>query len=200
MQANTPSGRTVVTELRQAFYHALLDHLPSSPPEDFQHICQAWQRASEAFDTVGKVKLVAGRAMSPSTVGNAQVLLVRSVTKVNRELLENSHVEFVGTATAGLDHIDMEYLQSQRIGFASAQGGNANSVAEYVVTALLSVAKQQGMELGGKTIGIVGVGNIGQAVKLKAESLGMTVILNDPPLEQKTGYFWHRHPAFLPAE
>ena len=91
--------------------------------------------AKEAFETIGTVKLVSGRAMSPSTVRDAQVLLVRSVTKVNRELLGDSQIQFVGTATAGLDHIDFEYLQSHQIGFASAQGGNANSVAEYVTSA-----------------------------------------------------------------
>ncbi|UCE62759.1 MAG: 4-phosphoerythronate dehydrogenase [Nitrospirota bacterium] len=141
----------------------------------------------EAFGTVGTVKLVPGRALSPSFVRDAQVLLVRSVTQVNRELLGGSPVQFVGTATAGLDHIDSEYLQTNGIAFASAQGGNANSVAEYVVTALLSIARRQGLSLAGQTIGIVGVGNIGQLVKVKAEGLGMSVVLNDPPLAQETG-------------
>ena len=141
----------------------------------------------EAFKTVGTVRLVSGRTMSPATVKDAQVLLVRSVTKVNRELLENSQIQFVGSATAGLDHIDSEYLQARGITFASAQGGNANSVAEYVVTAMLIIANQKGQRLAGKSLGIVGVGNIGHLVKEKAESLGMTIILNDPPLEQQTG-------------
>jgi erythronate-4-phosphate dehydrogenase len=141
----------------------------------------------EAFETIGTVKLVPGRAMSPSTVRDAQVLLVRSVTKVNPELMENSQIQFVGTATAGLDHIDSDYLQKRGIAFASAQGGNANSVAEYVVTALLIIANQQGLRLAGKSFGIVGVGNIGRIVKAKAEALGMAVVLNDPPLGQETG-------------
>jgi erythronate-4-phosphate dehydrogenase len=141
----------------------------------------------EAFETLGTVKLVPGRTMSPSTIKDAQVLLVRSVTKVNRELLENSPIQFVGTATSGLDHIDSEYLQSAGIAFASAQGGNANSVAEYVVTALLMRANQQGLKLAGKSMGIVGVGNVGRLVKAKAEALNMAVLLNDPPLGQETG-------------
>ncbi len=141
----------------------------------------------EAFKTVGTVRLVPGRTMTAATVKDAQVLLVRSVTKVNRDLLENSQIQFVGSATAGLDHIDSEYLHSCGLAFASAQGGNANSVAEYVVTAMLIIANQEGQRLAGKSIGIVGVGNIGHLVKEKAESLGMTIVLNDPPLEQQTG-------------
>jgi len=143
--------------------------------------------AREAFETVGTVKLVPGRAISPSTLMDAQVLLVRSVTKVNGELLANGQIQFVGTATAGLDHIDTQYLQRHRIAFASGQGGNANSVAEYVMTALLVLAQRHGILLSGQSIGMVGVGHIGRLVKTKAEALGMTVVLNDPPLEQKTG-------------
>ena len=132
----------------------------------------------EAFKTVGTVKLVPGRAMSPSTVRDAQVLLVRSVTKVNRELLENSQIQFVGTATSGLDHIDSKYLQSCGMAFASAQGGNANSVAEYVVTAMLIIANQQGRGLEGKSIGIVGVGNIGQLVHVGYRGSPVGIIPN----------------------
>ena len=141
----------------------------------------------EAFGSLGKVKLVPGRSISPSTIRDAQVLLVRSVTKVNRELLDHSPIQFVGTATAGLDHIDSEYLQARGIAFASAQGGNANSAAEYVITALLILAQRQGLTLSRKSIGIVGVGNIGRLVKAKAEALGMTVVPNDPPLARETG-------------
>lgn len=141
----------------------------------------------DAFASLGQVTCVPGRAIGPSTIKNAQVLLVRSITKVNRELLENSPIQFVGTATSGLNHIDVEFLQARRIAFASAQGGNANSVAEYVITALLIIARRQGLRLSGKTIGIVGVGNIGRLVKAKAEALGMTVVLHDPPLAHETG-------------
>ena len=149
----------------------------------------------DAFETVGRVKLVPGRTIRPSTLIDAHILLVRSVTKVNRQLLENASIQFVGTATAGLDHVDVEYLESKNIAFASAQGGNANSVAEYVIAALLGISERQGLTLAGKTIGIVGAGNIGQLVESKAESLGMTVVLNDPPLAQKTA-----HPKYRPLE
>ena len=141
----------------------------------------------EAFGSLGTVKLLPGRSISPAAIKDAQVLLVRSITDVNRELLEQSQVQFVGTATAGLDHIDSEYLRAREIVFASAEGGNANSVAEYVITALLTVARRKGLTLARKSCGIVGVGNIGRLVRAKAEALGMTVVLNDPPLARETG-------------
>ena len=140
----------------------------------------------EAFQSLGKVTLVPGRTITPSTIKHAQALLVRSTTKVNRELLEGSHIQFVGTATAGLDHIEAEYLHASGVEFATAEGANANSVAEYVMTALLILARQNGLTLFGKTIGIIGVGNIGRLVQAKAEALGMTVVLNDPPLAETT--------------
>ena len=141
----------------------------------------------DAFGALGTVTLVSGRDIEPSTIKDAQVLLVRSITKVNRELLENSPIKFLGTATAGLDHVDCEYLRTNGIAFASAQGGNANSVAEYVAAALLILSRGKDMNLAGKSIGIIGVGNIGRLVKIKAEALGMIVVLNDPPLAQKGG-------------
>ena len=135
----------------------------------------------EVFGPLGHVRLVSGRTITPSIIKDANVLLVRSITKVNRELLHNSPISFVGTATAGLDHIDVEYLANCGIPLASAQGGNANSVAEYVTTAMVILADKQGVDLAEKSIGIIGVGHIGRLVKSKAEALGMRVVLNDPP-------------------
>ncbi|MGB0911309.1 MAG: 4-phosphoerythronate dehydrogenase [Nitrospirales bacterium] len=139
----------------------------------------------EAFTTLGNVSLLPGRSITSASLTETNALLVRSITKINAALLEGSSVEFVGSASAGIDHVDTAYLQSQNIGFASSPGSNANSVAEYVITALLTVAHQQRMSLAGKTIGIVGVGNIGKLVKEKAEALGMVPILNDPFLAEK---------------
>ena len=138
----------------------------------------------EAFTTLGKVTMLSGRSITTADLNHTDVLLVRSITKINEALLQGSAVKFVGSASAGIDHVDTAYLQSQKIGFASSPGGNANSVAEYVITALLIVAHQQNCTLAGKSIGIVGVGNIGKLVKQKAEALGMTPILNDPLLAE----------------
>jgi erythronate-4-phosphate dehydrogenase len=141
--------------------------------------------AKEAFSSLGIAKLVDGRTLTNKDVQDADVLVVRSITNVNEELLKNSNVKFVGTATIGTDHIDLEYLKNQNIRFADAKGCNADSVAEYVFTALLKVASIKNISLQEKTIGVVGVGNIGSRVVRLAESLGMKVLKNDPPLERK---------------
>ena len=141
--------------------------------------------ATEAFSTLGNVKLLDGRVLKNEDVKDADVLIVRSVTKVDEKLLKNSDVKFVGTATIGTDHIDLDYLQKNKIEFSDAKGCNADSVAEYVFTALLKITSQKNISLKGKTIGVVGVGNIGSRVVRIAESLGLKVLKNDPPLERK---------------
>lgn len=141
----------------------------------------------EAFASLGDVHLAAGRDITADVVDLADILLVRSVTEVNRELLDGSSVRFVGTATIGTDHIDLGWLKEQAIGFAAAPGSNATSVAEYVVAALLVLSRRGNYNLAGKSIGVVGVGNVGSRVAARAEALGMEVLLNDPPLARETG-------------
>lgn len=142
--------------------------------------------AKECFFSLGEVVLCPGREMDSDLIKNADCLLVRSVTKVDSRLLKGSSVRFVGTATIGIDHVDVDYLGKNNIAFASAPGSNANSVAEYVVTSLLLLGGKYGFELQGRSIGIVGVGNVGSKVAKKCEALGMKVILNDPPLQRQT--------------
>jgi len=141
----------------------------------------------ECFSSAGQVNTVAGREMSAETVAEADALLVRSVTEVNEQLLAGSKVKFVGTATIGFEHIDVDYLKKNGIGFASAPGSNANSVAEYIVAALLEIGQKYNFGLDGKSIGIIGVGNVGSRVEKKCRALGMTPVLNDPPLKRQTG-------------
>jgi len=139
------------------------------------------------FSHLGEVELYDGREITAEVLADADALLVRSITKVNADLLQGSQVRFVATATIGLEHIDCEYLQAQGIGFSSAPGSNANSVAEYVVAALLSVAGKHDIKLAGTSIGIVGVGNVGKRVAVKCRALGMQTVLNDPPLARQSG-------------
>ena len=143
--------------------------------------------AEEAFSHLGTVRVFSGRHITRESLGNATVLIVRSVTQVNEKLLDGTGIRFVATATAGIDHIDCEYLSQRQIGFAYAAGCNANSVAEYVLTALVTVAARLNFSLEGKSLGIVGVGRIGRLVENIARGLGMEVILNDPPLQRETG-------------
>jgi len=141
----------------------------------------------ECFASIGDVQTLSGRKITPDGIADADILLVRSITPVNEKLLANSKVKFVATATIGFEHIDVDYLKNRGIGFASAPGSNANSVADYIVAALLSVAQKHKITLEGKLIGVVGVGNVGSKVAKKCAALGMRVKLNDPPLFRQTG-------------
>lgn len=141
----------------------------------------------ECFSSMGDVITAGGRQMTSELVRDADILLVRSITKVGRELLDGSRVRFVATATIGFEHVDLEYLSRHSIGFASAPGSNANSVAEYITAALLVLARKKKWTLEGKSIGIIGVGNVGSRVETKCRALGMEVVLNDPPLARQTG-------------
>lgn len=142
---------------------------------------------NEAFSTLGDVVCLPGRSITPEDVRDADLLLVRSITKVGEQLLQGSTVRFVATATIGEDHIDRGWLEANHIGFSSAPGCNANSVGEYLVAALLHLSEKHGFNLSEKSIGIVGVGNVGSNVAQKASALGMKVVLNDPPREESTG-------------
>lgn len=143
--------------------------------------------AREAFGALGEVALLAGRAIGPEQVRDCDALFVRSVTRVDAALLRGSRVRFVGTATIGTDHVDAGYLARSGVGFASAEGSNANSVAEYVVCALLCLAERRGLRLAGRRLGVVGVGNVGRRVAGFARALGMNVLLNDPPRARAEG-------------
>jgi erythronate-4-phosphate dehydrogenase len=142
---------------------------------------------ADAFQQFGEVRALSTREINRDSVRDADILIVRSETIVTKELLYGSSVRFVGTATIGTDHIEIDYLRANGIGFASAPGSNANSVAEYIVAALLTLAQRKGFNLEGKTIGVVGVGNVGSKVVRNANALGMGVLQNDPPLSRTTG-------------
>jgi len=141
--------------------------------------------AKEAFFEFADVHLVDGRKITNQQLKNVDALIVRSITNVNSNLLDGTKVKFVGTATIGSDHIDLNYLKKNKITFADAKGCNADSVAEYVFTALLKIAVDDKLKLNEKTIGVVGIGNIGSRVVSIAKALGMKVLKNDPPLERK---------------
>ena len=143
--------------------------------------------AREAFSTLGEVRLAPGRKITAEAVRDCEILAVRSVTRVDERLLAGSRVRFVGTATIGTDHIDTAWLVRAGIGFASAPGSNAVSVAEYIVAALFVLAERLDFRINEKSLGIIGVGNVGRRVAARAEALGLKVVLNDPPLAAKTG-------------
>jgi len=140
----------------------------------------------EVFSAYGTVSTFHGRKLTAAEVrdSGAEALLVRSITKVNADLLDGSNIRFVGTATIGVDHVDQPYLKERGIGFSAAPGCNARSVAEYFVAALLHLHVNrdlfpEGFE--GKTLGIVGHGNVGKQVAAIAPALGLKVLVSDPP-------------------
>jgi len=141
----------------------------------------------EAVGPLGEVVALPAERITPDVVRQADALLVRSVTKVDKALLSGSRVRFVATATIGFDHIDQGYLASQGIGFAYAPGSNARSVAEYVLAAIFTLAEKDGSRVTDKVLGIVGCGNVGGRLARLAEGIGMQVLRNDPPLARKTG-------------
>ncbi len=135
----------------------------------------------DSFELMGEVVKMPGREWTNQLVLDADILLTRSVTKVNEALLKNSQVKFVGSATSGFDHVDRDYLERKGIHFSYCPGSNAVSVAEYVVSALLSVIAPE-KKLHGLTAGVIGCGQVGSRVIEKLEAVGIECILNDPPL------------------
>jgi erythronate-4-phosphate dehydrogenase len=138
--------------------------------------------ARELFAGFGEVVASPGRSLAPIDVRDADVLLVRSVTRVDETLLRHSPVAFVGTATIGVDHVDVGYLQGRGIGFASAPGCNAMSVAEHVCSCLLELSDRHGFGLSNQRVGIVGLGNVGSRLRQRLQAMGLVVLACDPPL------------------
>ena len=137
--------------------------------------------ARELFSRLGEVKAVPGRPIPTEALTDADALMVRSVTKVNEALLGDKAIKFVGTATAGTDHVDQAWLEQAGIGFSAAPGCNAIAVVEYVFSALLMLAERDGFALSDRTVGIVGVGNVGGRLQKRLEALGIKTLLCDPP-------------------
>ncbi|NOU50689.1 4-phosphoerythronate dehydrogenase [Pseudoalteromonas sp. JBTF-M23] len=135
----------------------------------------------EFFSDLGEVRRFDGRNLQASSLHDVDALLIRSVTKVNADLLEHAkQLQFVGTATIGIDHVDTQLLAQRDIAFTNAPGCNAIAVAEYVISALYAYAQETDTCLQGKTLGIVGVGNIGHCLKEKLAGTGINILLCDP--------------------
>ena len=141
----------------------------------------------EVFARHGQLRRVAGRSLDRAVLANAEVLLVRSVTQVDPALLAGSQVKFVGTCTIGTDHLDLQYLTQQGIGWASAPGCNARGVVDYVLGALLTLAERDGVDLSKRCYGVVGAGQVGQRLVQVLRGLGWQVLVCDPPRQQAEG-------------
>ena len=128
-----------------------------------------------------------GGKIQPEDVKDADALITRTRTKCNEKLLAGSKVKFIATATIGFDHFDTAYLDAAGIAWTNAPGCNSSSVKQYITSVLLNLAADHGISLRGKTLGVVGVGNVGSKVAAAGRALGMKVLLNDPPRAEKEG-------------
>lgn len=136
------------------------------------------------LEPYGMVVYLPGAAITNHIVKDADVLITRTRTLCNKELLSGSTVKLITTATIGYDHIDTEYCKSAGISWTNAPGCNSKSVEQYIASALIVLAQRKGFELKGKTIGVVGVGQVGTKVARLCRLLGMNVLLNDPPRQR----------------
>lgn len=141
--------------------------------------------ARELFSRTGNVLAVPGRPLPEAGLADADGLMVRSVTNVNEALLAGKPVKFVGTATAGTDHIDEAWLQQAGIAFSAAPGCNAIAVVEYVFSSLLLLAERDGFQLRDRTVGIIGVGNVGGRLQKRLDAWGVKTLLCDPPRAER---------------
>ena len=133
------------------------------------------------FEGFGEIRRVPGRSIDRATVEQADVLLVRSVTNVNRALLEGTQVRFVGTCTIGTDHLDLDYFKQTGITWSSAPGCNARGVVDYVLGSLQTLAEIEGADLNQRTYGVVGAGEVGGRLVKVLKGLGWNVLVCDPP-------------------
>lgn len=143
--------------------------------------------ADACFGAFGTLTRVPGREISAAHLHDADALIVRSITQVNEKLLADSPVRFVGTCTIGTDHIDQAALARRDIAFASAPGCNAEAVVDYVLCSLLTLAERDGWALGERTVGIVGVGNVGSRLQARLTAMGVATLACDPPRADEEG-------------
>ena len=140
-----------------------------------------------ALEPFAEVIYLPGSATTSEVVKDADALITRTRTICNKEILEGSQVRFIATATIGFDHIDSDFCRDAGIEWTNAPGCNAESVNQYISSALFSWALRNGVDLAGKTTGIVGVGEVGSRIERSCKILGMNVLLNDPPRERVEG-------------
>jgi len=140
-----------------------------------------------ALEPFSEVIYLPGSLTTREVVRNADALITRTRTLCSREMLEGSSVRLIATATIGFDHIDTDFCSAAGIEWVNAPGCNAESVNQYIASALFSWSMRKNRALSDKTIGIVGVGQVGSRVARTCGILGMNVLLNDPPRERREG-------------
>ena len=141
--------------------------------------------AEQLFSQLGEVVLKSGRTLTADDLIDVDALMIRSVTKVNADLISKANrLKFVGTATAGMDHVDQGLLKERGIFFTAAPGCNKVGVAEYAFSVMMVLAQQHGFSVFDKTVGIIGAGQVGSYLQHCLEGIGIKVLINDPPKQQ----------------
>jgi len=140
-----------------------------------------------ALEPFAEVIYLPGNKTTPEIVKDADAIITRTRTTCNEKLLAGSKVKFIATATIGYDHIDTAWCEQSGISWTNAPGCNSKSVEQYIASALMALAEKKNFSLNEKTIGIVGVGNVGAKVARLCEIFGMKVLLNDPPRARTEG-------------
>jgi len=140
-----------------------------------------------ALEPYAEVIYLTGKQIDHEILKDADALLIRTRTICNEKLLEGTKVRFIGTATIGFDHIDTQYCSKKKIFWTNAPGCNSSSVQQYIAAAILKISSVTNISLKDKTLGIVGVGNVGSKVEKFARTIGMNVLLNDPPRARLEG-------------
>lgn len=158
-------------------------------------------RVREWFAPLGEVVTIPGRNLDAAAVRDADALLVRSVTRVDRALLDGSRVRFVGSATIGTDHLDLDYLRASGIACANAPGCNADAVVDYVLSSLCALDGVLERLLGGDAqVGIVGLGNVGGRLYRRLSALGIRCLGHDPLLAAASALPRHELATVLAAD
>lgn len=151
------------------------------------HIWQAKAAFSRLPGFAVRLRLLENSEITRAALRHADILLTRSATRVNAELLEETAVRFAATATIGDDHYDKAWLDAEGIGWANAAGSSAGSVVEYMLTVLLELHARKRISIPATTIGIIGAGRIGGALAEICRDIGMRVMINDPPRQRREG-------------
>lgn len=133
------------------------------------------------------VEYMQGNKISNADLKNAEGLIIRTRTKCNKELLRDTKVKFIATATIGFDHIDTDFCENNGIKWTNAPGCNAGSVQQWFMAAILYHAMENKIDLTTRTLGIIGVGNVGSKILRFADILGVRVLINDPPIARRKG-------------
>lgn len=139
------------------------------------------------FEPFADVEYIEGMTISNSDLLDADALIIRTRTRCNKQLLDGTAVKFIATATIGFDHIDTTYCEQHGIQWTNAPGCNSGSVQQWFMSALLTYAAEQKIDLTTRTLGIIGVGNVGKKILRFADSLGLKVLINDPPRARNEG-------------